>query len=356
MPQDNINLKNYSTVQDFDFDTQPIYRTLVQNKNIITAELLQEFKDRVNEYVQSTDGLEAELPFTKENWKYVKDKFESENSNSNYFCKRTPLEESMFTKNEYLQRELQSPMYKLIGPKYAVLRKTFKEKSKNVVFEDGPHWWNNAYDIFTFDQSIPLKKDFENSDIQYFFAWFWSFLDPLCINQNFISSILIEGDFTFEKFIAFLQGLAIKYGDVSIYGNWEKKLDLLKQLKIEPKISDILEENTLKPKIKGRPKNEFLIAKQISRTKNDKQTILNYNQTAIFFNFLREKKIILPLKRQLSDDNLSKNLACLTGYNPHEIRRVLSNRKLNYEEKKKLFELLTEICSALSRDMKDKNN
>ena len=41
MPQDTINLKNYITVQDFDFDTQPIYRTLVQNKNIITSELLK---------------------------------------------------------------------------------------------------------------------------------------------------------------------------------------------------------------------------------------------------------------------------------------------------------------------------
>lgn len=80
-------------------------------------------------------------------------------------------------------------------------------------------------------------------------------------------------------------------------------------------------------------KTEIGFPKIKQRIANDGITSLSVNQTALFFNMLREKKIIFKDESYQSKENIYKAIQVLTGYNKQNIKTAMSLREYEQSDK-----------------------
>jgi len=91
---------------------------------------------------------------------------------------------------------------------------------------------------------------------------------------------------------------------------------------------------------------------KIRRDSNDGITNLSQIQTSIFFQYLREIKIVLS-EEYLTNSDLSDLIFIGTGYSAEKIRQRLSmnNKDFKKEDLKEIFKILDNINKLIKRDL-----
>jgi hypothetical protein len=354
-------INNYLEPKEFRIDISELYRCVKSNRENIDTKLILEFRNRAEDFMIYNEDIKPEVPFDKTNWENIKSKYqyyveetiEGDFVNVDYFFARIPIKKNLFENNEKEIFENSRPLRAgmQLGNVQASNKKT---KSHGLIFKGkgdkepryySDNWWDYSYDIYSYFQLVNVPADFANPDFQYFFAWYWTLLDPLQITPSFLEMILKKTGKSEKLFFDYLDVLNQKF--IKIFENslWDLNKD--KIMNISNNTKEVVSKNK-----KGRPSKDYLINRPISREINDGKTTLVTEATAYLFAYLQKSGVILSKKDGLSKVDFSLIISALCGYTPTNINKNLSILKKNKIELNNIKNELELVIELINRDLK----
>ncbi len=354
-------INTFLDIKPFEIELSEIYRCIRSNRENIDSKLLFDFRCRAMEHMISNNRVKPEVPFSKDNWEIIKSKYqyyleetiEGDFVNVDYFFARIPIKKNLFENNEKEIFENSKPLR--AGMQFGNVQVSNKKtKSRGLIFKGKSHkepryysdnWWDYSYNIYSYFQLVTVPVDFANPDFQYFFAWYWTLLDPLQITPSFLEMIFKKTGKSEKVFFDYIDVLNQKF--IKIFENslWDLNKDKIMN------ISNNTKEEVSKNK-KGRPSKDYLINRPISREINDGKTTLVTEATAYLFDYLQKRGVILSKKDGLSKVDFSLIISALCGYTPTNINKNLSILKKNRIELNNIKNELELVIELINKDLK----
>ncbi len=378
-------------------DTSEIWRSMVQNRNNISSDLIWDYKENLSHSLRSNEDIAPDQIYNWKNWRYFKNKYEIAFSD---YSNTDPFLVSHTFKLNYLSETIQENQFpashtdlKLLSTEDKLVfilgknRKTFdliqpypkesnstefdsdaislfdslvdsKEVSSSIKqslfdsrqIENPIKWFFSGYDIFQMSQKQILKWDENDDFFLHSLLWFLIFLDPKFYRNGFLLTLCKENNKTSYWLKDILSLLRLKYNDVY------KLVDLEEKSNLMPKGNDLKATvpNSVpvqSPNTPGRPKNTFTLPNPPNRSELGEITKLSHDETVALFSYLLKTEYIIDDKNILSNQTLGKIIKSLTGYSQETSARKVRKKKFSKETLLSLKGKIIQITSLISRDL-----
>lgn len=229
------------------------------------------------------------------------------------------------------------------------------KSSKSILEDKVQEAFKGTYDIFSYqDSRIILRYNTddleEKKSFSFFFTWVMALIEYEFIDDFLDYHFTLNFNRDWNTFARFLDLLLSKNEDGVLNESRlkiiRKYLDsanyqvvVMKDYK-EGEVSLINETN--KKKVGRPPKEKIEIPTPPERKANDKQTIFNKAETALFFSYLAQLNIVLNDDNGISQESFIKTVQCMTGFSAGKLKGVLiyegDVKPKTIEQKKRLVE------------------
>lgn len=308
-------------------DLKEIYNYLNLNKASFPNELYEECILKIRDVLIAY--TKPEVPFTKENIAYVKRKYSQYMRRGSEKRNSDDLGYFVYPNNDFMPESFLSKAYKaneeaglkgidLKNPKNnAEIQYSQVELERKAI-----HKW--AYDIYSYSQSFITTFDQLAEDYELLIILYLIFLDPKYFNKGYLSVLFNKS--ASKELERTLDTLEMKYTHFLKIGNWDLRMKGFRNS----------EEGLIKSSSPEKQKTENKVDKVLKVHKKvirgggkinpNSLTLLDTKGSAFLFRFLADAKAIIRDNRLLSQRDLSKHLACMTGYNESNLSEYLSPR------------------------------
>jgi hypothetical protein len=298
-------------------NTADIYRFLNLNKEIIPDGLYNDCLSQLHEVLELNS--KPEVGFSPEILSYIKGKYTQFKEYKRLHNEKSELDFFAVINNRFIFKSGTARLWANSILNIDESNVSDKNEDENVLIDTQMsdlelnkeydirelHRW--AYDIYSYRQNCYVSTTQLRNEQELLVAFYLLFLDPEDFNYEHLASLFRVENIQGLKYK--LTALKAKYSDVLNLTDWSSKLELLEFSSLANKTVDESKNNDVAKS--GRKSKDFMVSGPEKVVRNSIK--FKIEEEVTFFKLLQKHDIIISQENGLSNNDLSKIIACLTG-------------------------------------------